>query len=153
MPLSCLMAVRGNGWQTIQVESQKHCTTQTHSVLTTCFGQLPGTPGTGCAVPPGQYRDAPKARCLGHGGLEIAVGAVRVCAAPGPLVVQPPEFVLRAALPTPRCSPRAISVAPVSRPSERCTGTASPSVSSMDTESDFYWKSHLCETLPVCSFH
>lgn len=63
-------------------------------MLPTCFGQFPGTPGTGRAVTPGQHRDAPKTCCLGHGGLQIAVGAVRVCAAPGPLLVGPPELCL-----------------------------------------------------------
>lgn len=102
---------------------RKHHGTQTPPALATCFGQLPGTPATGRAVAPGQHRDAPKTRRLGHGGLEVAVGALGVCAAPGPLVVAPLEFVLRAALPTPRRSPRAIAVAPGARPSEKGTGT------------------------------
>jgi len=58
----------------------------------------------GCILQ-GFRRDSQRAGRLGHGGLEIAVGAVRVCAAPGPLMVRPLELILRAALSTPGCSP------------------------------------------------
>lgn len=128
-------------------ESGQQNRTQTHSVLTTCFGQLPGAPGTGCAVAPGQHRDAPKTCRLGHGGLEIAVGAIRVRAAPGPVVVRPLELILGAALSTPGCSPRAVSVAPGAQPSERCTVTALPSMSRTGTGRELSWKSGLRETL------
>lgn len=96
----------------------------------TCFGQPAGAPGAGRAVAPGQHRHAAQAGRPGHGGPQAAARAVGVGAAPGPLLLGPLEFGLRAALPAPARPRRAVSVAPGARPSEKRTGTALRAASS-----------------------
>lgn len=122
------------------------------SARATCFGQPAGAPGAGRAVAPGQHRHAAQAGRPGHGGPQAAARAVGVGAAPGPLLLGPLEFGLRAALPAPARPRRAVSVAPGARPSEKRTGTALRSVSSGGQRGPSR-ESRLHETLLVNPFH
>lgn len=90
--------------------SKEYC--EPNTVLATCFRQFAGTSVTWWAISSCQDGYATKTCCLCYGWLQISIWTVRVCAAPWPLVVCPFQFILRAALPTARCLPCAISVPP-----------------------------------------
>lgn len=67
--------------------SKKHC--EPNTVLATCFRQFAGTSVTWWAISSCQDGYPTKTGCLCYGWLQISIWAVRVCAAPWPLVVCP----------------------------------------------------------------
>lgn len=98
---------------------KEHC--EPNTVLATCFRQFAGTSVTWWAISPCQDGYPTKTGCLCYGWLQISIWAVRVCAAPWPLVVCPLQFVLCAALSTARCLPNAVSVTPTGITKHRFT--------------------------------
>ena len=81
----------------------------------TGLGEAPGAPATAAAVSAHEHGDAVEAVGLGHGRPEVAVGAVRVGAAPRPRLPVL-RLVLRAALTT-------VGRAPVPQPGHTHTHT------------------------------